>query len=91
MLQDLSRIDGTTSAGRSAAVGKGYVCANTVSSLSVMAPTSRPVHVRGLIISIGGRYPSTDDDDSHCIDRQAKHALSRAVQSDTRIKDLDVS
>lgn len=32
-----------------------------------------------------------NDDDSRCIDRQAKHVLSRAVQSDTRIKDLDVS
>ncbi|KAG8221001.1 hypothetical protein J3R82DRAFT_2510 [Butyriboletus roseoflavus] len=30
-----------------------------------------------------------DDDDSRCINRQAKRALSRAVQFDTQIKDLD--
>jgi hypothetical protein len=32
-----------------------------------------------------------DEDDSRRIDRQAKRTLSRAVQSDTQIKDLDVS
>jgi len=34
-------------------------------------------------------YPSMDEDDSRRIDRQAKRTLSRAVQSDTQIKDLD--
>lgn len=32
-----------------------------------------------------------EEDESHCIDRQAKRTLSRAVQSDAQIKDLDVS
>ena len=48
------------------------------------------MRVRGLI-TVGGRYPTTDDDDSPSIDRRAKHTLSRAVQFDTQIKDLDVS
>lgn len=39
--------------------------------------------------SIGSRYPPMDDDDdSH---RQAKRTISRAVQFDAQIKDLDVS
>ena len=32
-----------------------------------------------------------DDDNSPSVDRQAKRSLSRAVQFDTQIKDLDVS
>lgn len=43
------------------------------------------------VSSTGTSCPSTEDDDSRCIDSHAKRTLSRAVQSDAQIKDLDVS
>ena len=69
-----------------ASVGKGQVYADVVSFSNGLSCVRR-----GVLIVCDGRHPSKDDNDARCIDRQAKRILSRTVQSDAQIKDLDVS